>query len=438
MKINVISNKLIKPSTPTPQSLNPYKISFTDEFCPPMNVRILLFYPSGSIHIPNLELSLPQILPRFYPLAGRFIKEEHLVDCSDQGAEFIEAKAAAVESMDLVRTMESHHLNRLLPRHFYELDESAATPLLSVQATHFNCGGTAIGISVSHRIFDGSSLETFVLAWSEHCGGGAAAAAIAPSFDSPSLFPRGDLDCTSAMDKSEIWNLAICAKRFLFTNDAIARLRSELRRGEGGGEESSDRITSRVRVLCAVISKALIGVDRTRTGRSRPCLVVQAFNMRKRTEPALPNHSCGNLVLQSVTRTMSSVEAENISVGELVGVLGDALARTTSDCSRILTAGADGLNEMVVGPVVTAFEKSASGKANAVWFADWSKFGFCRTDFGWGKPVWASIGPVAGDFMTVLMEGEEGGGIEAWVHLKADDMACFEEEEGIRLFAKLM
>lgn len=430
MKINIISKKLIKPTTPTPQHLKQYNISFTDECCPPMNVRILLFYNSASKQIRRLEETLAEILPRFYPLAGRYIRKDHVVDCSDEGAEFIEAESADVESMDLVRSMESHQLNQLFSRQFYQLDESAACPLLSIQATHFPCGGLSVAISVVHRIFDGSSLETFVLAWSAAgCSGGGA---IRPSFDSPLLLPRGDLDCTTTMDKSEIWNINICAKRFLFTAEAINRLRNETRRGE------RDPAISRVRATCALIAKALINLDWARHGRWRPCLIVQAFNMRKRTVPPLAEHACGNFAVQSITRSMSAAEAESVSVGGLVDVLGEAIEKTTSDCSRILSAGADVLNEIVVEPAVSAFAKSSSGEVNVIWFSDWSKFEFSRTDFGWGKPLWASIGPVAGENMAVLTETGADGEIEAWVHLKSDDMAWFEQDEGLRLFTKLM
>ncbi|XP_057767956.1 pelargonidin 3-O-(6-caffeoylglucoside) 5-O-(6-O-malonylglucoside) 4'''-malonyltransferase-like [Salvia miltiorrhiza] len=430
MKINLISRKLIKPTTQTPQHLNQYSISFTDEFCPPMNVRILLFYTSASKRICRLQKSLSEILPRFYPLAGRYTKNDHVVDCNDEGAEFIEAEATDVESMDLIRAMECDQLNHFFSRQFHQMDESAACPLLSVQATHFKCGGLAVGISVTHRIFDGSSLETFVQAWSDHSAAGGTA--ITPSFDSPSLLPRGDLDCTPTTDKSEMRNISICAKRFLFTAAAITRLRYKL------GREESDPYVSRVRAVCALIAKALINLDRARHGRSRPCLVVQAFNVRKRTVPPLRKDACGNFAVQSVTRSMSAAEAERMSVGGLVGVLGEAIEKTTSDCSRILCAGAGGLNEMVMEPTVNAVVKSWSGEANVIWFSDWSKFEYSKTDFGWGKAEWASIGPVAVENTAVLTETGEDGEIEAWVHLKSNHMGWFEEDEGIRLFTKLM
>ncbi|XP_057767979.1 pelargonidin 3-O-(6-caffeoylglucoside) 5-O-(6-O-malonylglucoside) 4'''-malonyltransferase-like [Salvia miltiorrhiza] len=430
MKINLISRKLIKPTTQTPQHLNQYSISFTDEFSPPMNVRILLFYTSASKRIRRLEESLGEILPRFYPLAGRYIKTDHVVDCSDEGAEFIEAEATDVESMDLIRAMEPDQLNHLFSRQFYQLDESAACPLLSVQATRFKCGGLAVGIGIAHRIFDGSSLETFVQAWSDHSAAGETA--ITPSFDSPSLLPRGDLDCTPTTDKSEMKNISICTKRFLFTAEAITRLRYELRR------EESDPYITRVRAACALIAKALIDLDRARHGQSRPCLVVQAFNVRKRTVPPLQKDACGNFAVQSVTRSMSAAEAERMSVGGLVGVLGEAIDKTTSDCSRILSAGAGGLNEIVVVPAMNALAKSLSDEENVIWCSDWSKFEFSKTDFGWGKPVWATIGAVAVENMVVLTETGGDGEIEAWVHLKSNEMSLFLDNEGIKMFTKLM
>lgn len=163
MRANVVRRKLIKPSSPTPQNLQNYKISCIDELAPSTNIGVILFYPSKPPRITQkLEESLQKILPQFYVLAGRYIKTDQSINCSDEGVEFVEAEAPDVELANIVGT--SEQLNDLLPRRSHQMD-GESDPLLSVQITHLKCGGLVIGVSVSHRIFDTCSLSTFISAW---------------------------------------------------------------------------------------------------------------------------------------------------------------------------------------------------------------------------------------------------------------------------------
>ncbi|KAL2529905.1 Uncharacterized protein Fot_22506 [Forsythia ovata] len=96
MKVQVMSRKLIKPWMPIHINLRNFKISNLDELNATMNVVAIIYYPSGftnKIRLNHLKESLAEILPHFYPLAGRYIKENHFIDSSDQGAEYVEAQA---------------------------------------------------------------------------------------------------------------------------------------------------------------------------------------------------------------------------------------------------------------------------------------------------------------------------------------------------------
>ncbi|XP_041993623.1 pelargonidin 3-O-(6-caffeoylglucoside) 5-O-(6-O-malonylglucoside) 4'''-malonyltransferase-like [Salvia splendens] len=116
------------------------------------------------IHEPKpLFINVIIILPQSYVLSGRYIKANHCISCSDEGAEFVEAEAPDVELASIVGT--SEQLNYLLPRRSHQMD-GQSDPLLSVQITDLKCGGLVIVVSVSHRIFDTCSLSTFVSAWS--------------------------------------------------------------------------------------------------------------------------------------------------------------------------------------------------------------------------------------------------------------------------------
>ncbi|KAL2529713.1 HXXXD-type acyl-transferase family protein [Forsythia ovata] len=102
MKVKIVSRKFIKPSTPTPKNLSTCKLSSIDKLNISRNVVGILYYPQSHDNIVgnlnNLEKSLAQILPQFYPFAGRYIKENHFVDCSDQGAEYVVAQVVDCEA----------------------------------------------------------------------------------------------------------------------------------------------------------------------------------------------------------------------------------------------------------------------------------------------------------------------------------------------------
>ncbi|KAL7145309.1 hypothetical protein ABFS83_07G072900 [Erythranthe nasuta] len=431
MKPNIISRKLIKPCTPTPPNLNKYKLSYMDENLPQMNVGIILFYPPNPntnipkefrVHIHELEKSLSEILPQFYPLAGRFIKNDHLVDCSDQGVEFVEAEFVDddVDFVDLLSKMETKQLSDLLQPKFHQVDELPTDPLLSVQVTQFKCGALAVSVSVSHRIFDAASVGTFIAAWSSNANNKNLGGKISASFESILLFPGNGPSFGPCLTLP--YPPTPVGKRFCFNKDAIVSLRSKL-----------TTYYSRVRVVCAVISKALIGVDRTKQGgKSRPCQIVQAINMRGRTIPPLPKHSCGNLSLSApVLITTDKV----VGIEQLVDILGDGLEKRFADCAEMFSPGGRGWHGVITGPMADMVEKLCSDEVNTIMFSDWSKLGLYEADFGWGqKPLGAGMGPIFQEKMTVLMDNKEGDGMEAWVYLNAEDMAYFVRDEDIKLY----
>ncbi|XP_057506559.1 (13S,14R)-1,13-dihydroxy-N-methylcanadine 13-O-acetyltransferase AT1-like [Actinidia eriantha] len=94
MKVQVLSSKVIKPSIPTPPNLKNYKISFLDQLATPVHFGIIFFFLSNgkedetanemARRCDHLEESLSETLTRFYPLAGRFLRDKSLVECHER------------------------------------------------------------------------------------------------------------------------------------------------------------------------------------------------------------------------------------------------------------------------------------------------------------------------------------------------------------------
>ncbi|KAL0456460.1 UNVERIFIED_CONTAM: Pelargonidin 3-O-(6-caffeoylglucoside) 5-O-(6-O-malonylglucoside) 4'''-malonyltransferase [Sesamum latifolium] len=394
-----------------------------------MNVPIILFYSFSHDDTKNyskrnscLEESLAEILSQFYPFAGRYIKNDHLVDCSDQGAEFVEAQVVDdVHLLDFIAQVNPEQLSDLLPRDPCAVDD-ITDPLLSIQLTTFTCGGLAIGVSMSHRIADAESMGTLVAAWANANKYSAKEKfRISPSFDSPRLFPSKKMEIGLDIDVPRTRDPSTVAKRIVFNKEAIASLKAKTRSGGG----------SRVRVVCALIAKVLIGVDRAKKGAWRGCVIAQAVNIRERTIPPLAKHSCGNLAAQAVIKCEAASDINDLGFQELDDKLGDAVRKTTADCARIL---GDGRHNILVDPVMNLIDTIVSNEMSVLFFSDWTKCRFYEVDFGWGKPFWTSIETMPGENLTVLMDNKEGDGVEAWVHLNQKDMPYLEEDEELKSF----
>lgn len=191
MEVKIISQKLIKPSEPTPSHLQKYNLSFLDQIAAPIHVNIIFYY-HHSLNIHHLQISLSDTLTIFYPLAGRYTKGDLHVDCNDQGVAFVEAKVVNLELDQLLcGKFEVSWLNKFVPWHINKVDH-VSTPLVSVQVSSFSCGGVAVCLRISHRIADGFTIASFVSAWSTASRVGIDGV-VKPSFDLPSHIPARTL-----------------------------------------------------------------------------------------------------------------------------------------------------------------------------------------------------------------------------------------------------
>ncbi|KAL7145192.1 hypothetical protein ABFS83_07G063900 [Erythranthe nasuta] len=436
MKVEVESRKLIKPLTSTPSHLRNYKISLIDELNPSMHVVRILFYPSSVAGeklrpiIINLEESLARILPLFYPLAGRYIKENHLVDCNDQGVEFSEATV----DCDLLAVTRgggapAERLNHLLPIDICAADEPT-DPILAVRINRFRCGGVAIGVCVSHRISDSACLGIFLAAWKDAATGGGGSDVIKPDFNSHEFFPSENLPPLH-FGVSRTRDTSVICERFMFDKEAISVLR-DIYNAAASTTLEGGRPPSRVVVVSAVLTQALLRADMAKKGGvPSAALIAQAINVRERTVPPVSKHAWGTWV--SLSYLEYSAEETRLNLLEnsdfpgLVRKMRETTVQGVKDCPRILSEREFG-RWVLVDSYFEAAKKATNPNYKVIWITDWSKFGEYELDFGFGKPVWVSLTDVPLKDMFVLMNNKDNDGIEAWVYLHESDMPFFKHE----------
>ncbi|KAK3437618.1 stemmadenine O-acetyltransferase [Eucalyptus grandis] len=225
-KVKVVSTETIKPSSPTPPHLRNFNFCLLDQLAPPFYVPVVLFYsapdekaaPDSASVSGNLKTSLAQVLSLFYPLGGR-VKGNASIDCNDEGALYLEAKAHFELSKVLSYT-ETAQLQQFLPFSPYKVSTNNEDQVIvGDQANFFDCGGIKIGICISHKIANGASVSAFLNAWSAIANNGidGEASLITPFLKAFELFQPKDINFK--IPSRVISREKLSTKRFCFDCD---------------------------------------------------------------------------------------------------------------------------------------------------------------------------------------------------------------------------
>lgn len=395
LEIKVISTETIKPSSPTPKSLQKHILSFLDQSMPPFFIPVVYLYGATSSFPKSqksnhLKGSLSEALSMFYPLAGRLVGNLH-VDCNDAGVPFSEAEASC-DLSQLLGNRDPKTTNRFLP----DKNEVGRDLCMAVRATHLRGGGLAVGLLMSHKIADAMSVFIFFNAWSA-VSRGAAAAVTPPDFGAgAALFRPVDISTfpyTTGLAKEE----EIAARYFTFPATKIAALQE--RYSAVGG-----RRPSRVEALSTFIWTQFVSAT-SATGKAHA--VKHAVNIRSRTNPPLPENSFGNIVGAS-TATPDGGDG------------GVELLRKVREAVKAVDGARMKDGERFVKEVMMA----QATRRDVVRFDFSSLCGFpvYGADFGWGRPEWVGLAEFPYKNSVYFMDTGSGRGIEALVHLKKGDM----------------
>ncbi|KAI3827867.1 hypothetical protein L1987_01954 [Smallanthus sonchifolius] len=439
MEIKTNISKLMKPSTPTPFNLRNYGISFFDEQMHNMNTPLILYYTSSQkshndVHaniFNHLETSLTKTLTDFYPLAGRYMRHGSFVDCSDQGALYVQATTnfRLSEFLGLTWELKYNMLHDFLPCDIGEAGETD-DPLLSIKVTAFECGGVAIGMCFSHEVSDMDTMSTFIDNWATRNRGTNALELekYSPIFNFANDYPKRDqLDLNHRIPRSSI-RVKTSVRVFSFNANAISKLRERLM-----FKDDRRRRPSKIQLIVSLLWKALEGVDKAHNGQSKASFVQQGVNLRDKIVPKVPDNSCGNFVSVAIARVEPG-QVNNIDLHGFLMILNDSIKKIESDYAKALMS-TNKEYEVLMEPFLEYSRNIANNDVNFYAFTSWCKFSFYNADFGWGKPVWRSTGHYAATNFVLLMDDQEGDGVEAWVHLDEKHMCKLEQDLDIQAYA---
>ncbi|KAI3496294.1 hypothetical protein L1887_38651 [Cichorium endivia] len=140
-----------------------------DLLLPPLAAEVFFCYKKKddtAMSIKNvlktLKTSLADVLSTYYPLAGEIVPNslgEPEILCNNNGVEFVHAHADVdLETLDFHKPDETVK-GKLVPK--------INRGVFSVQVTELNCGSIILSCAFDHRIADGHSSNTFLVAWAE-------------------------------------------------------------------------------------------------------------------------------------------------------------------------------------------------------------------------------------------------------------------------------
>ncbi|KAG7627089.1 Transferase [Arabidopsis thaliana x Arabidopsis arenosa] len=263
MKVETIAKEIIKPSSTTPNDLQTLQLSIYDHILPPVYTVAFLFYTKDDLISPEqsshkLKTSLAETLTKFYPLAGRI--KGVTIDCNDEGAVFVDARVNNYPLSDFLRSPDFKTLQQLLPLDVIDDPYEAATtwPLLLVKATYFPCGGMAIGLCITHKIADATSISTFIQSWAAMARGEAGDIVADPVFAAANFYPPANELFKFPVDENAN-KISQITKRFVFSASKLEELRTK-----AASEDFVGRPT-RVESVTALLWKAFVAAASSNT-----------------------------------------------------------------------------------------------------------------------------------------------------------------------------
>ncbi|KAL7204107.1 hypothetical protein ACSBR2_017220 [Camellia fascicularis] len=422
MEVVVISRDTIKPSLPIPLHLRHVKLSFLDQLSQKIFSSFIYFYTSdSSFNFPRLKKSLPEILTGFYPLAG-LLKDDLFVDCNDNGVDFFQAQVNCKLSR-LIERPDYVEIKKLLP--YPEMDD-CGDKLLAIQVNIFECNGIAIGLCFARKVFDALSMFTFVNNWAAKARDPDSNLIVYPKFDLAKLFPPRDMPgykvvSLTAEEKKKVY----AAKRFVFSANAVAALKAMYAANHSLLHPPPSRVESVSAFIWSRFMVATQGDKARQVGKSYR--VVQAVNLRPRANPPFPETCVGNL--SKFATTVPSMEGTAEDGFGLITQMREAIKMIDGEYVKELQEG----NPNPKANHLDGKIKKAEKIGNFFTFTSVSKYPIYEADFGFGKPIWVTMGAQPVGNVVILMPTRSDD-MQALINMKRDELAKLEADKVFQAF----
>lgn len=412
---------IVPPAEDTTKKGTLYFLSNLDYNFPCKVRSVYLFKPSKNIEgnvegevVEVIKNALSKALVIYCPVAGRltFDSEGRMaVDCTDEGAVFVEAEAGCTIEEIGDDTVSMGDLVYDVPAAKHIMD----MPPLAVQVTKFSCGGFAMGICVNHLVFDGQTGMDFINSWGKIARG---LSLMVPPFLDRSILnarnpPEIEFDHQEFLEIEDIprtydlYNEDIIYKSFGFDTLKLEKLKA------AATEDGAVVRCSTFEALSGFIWKSRTQALKIPHDQKIKLLLV--VDGRSKFDPPLPENYFGNgVVIVSCLTTAGELTEKPLSYA--VGLVQETIQSVT-DC--YIKSTIDYLE-------VTRAKPSLAG---SLIIASWCRLSFDTTDFGWGRPYLAGkvTFPACMESAIFMAHPKEKRSINVLLGFPASAMKVFQE-----------
>ncbi|KAJ6917627.1 acetyl-CoA-benzylalcohol acetyltransferase-like [Populus alba x Populus x berolinensis] len=214
----------------------------------------------------------------------------------------------------------------------------------------------------------------------------------------------------------------IVEKRIVFNGAALSSLKAAAHVNVNNSG-SLKYEPSRVQVVTAFIWRALIKASQARHGCLCPSYLTHIVDMRRRTALPIPGNMCGNFGTMSIAQFIPGDDS-TVQLHDVVNRIHEEMSSTFSECAK--ASNGDDIIVVVTNKMLKMKEIFETTEIDVYLFNSWSRFPIYEADFGWERPEWVSsvYAPMEG---ILLLDSNDGDGIEAWVRLKENTMLHFQQ-----------